>query len=67
VLVNGKLVNRSVLYDRDVVGIGPFRLKVRLSEVPANEATLPDVEPLDETEMMPLPAYSDSPVRIVKR
>lgn len=67
VLINGKLVNRSVLYDRDVVGVGPFRLKVRLSEVPANEATLPDVEPLDETEMMPIPAYSESPVRIVKR
>jgi pSer/pThr/pTyr-binding forkhead associated (FHA) protein len=66
VLVNGKLVDRSLLYNGDVVSLGQFRLKVELNEVPAEEPALPDRISVDETEIMPMPAYEAPAVRISK-
>lgn len=67
VLVNGKLVSRGVLYDRDVIGLGPFRLKVKLNDVPARDVTVPGADVPEETDRMPIPAYAAPPVRIVRR
>ena len=66
VLVNGKLVDRSLLYNGDVVSLGQFRLKVELNEVPAEEPAPPDHISVEETEIMPLPAYEAPAVRIIK-
>jgi hypothetical protein len=66
VLVNGKLVDRSLLYNGDVVSLGQFRLKVELNEVPVEEPSPPDHISVEETEIMPIPAYESPSVRIIK-
>jgi hypothetical protein len=69
VLVNGKLVSRGVLYDRDVVGLGPFRLKMTLGDALAHDGASADLdaEAPDDTDRIPMPIYAEPPVRIVKR
>jgi len=66
VLVNGKLVSRSLLYNGDVVSLGQFRLKVEFDEVPIAEGTLPGGVSLDDTDVMPTPAYETPAVRVIK-
>jgi hypothetical protein len=63
VLVNGKRVSSSLLYNGDIVSLGQFRIKVELDE-PLAEPTLP--RSTNETDIMPGPSCEDAAVRIVK-
>jgi hypothetical protein len=54
VALNGRRVERAVLCDQDVLGIGPFRLKVQVPEHMAYSSPLPTPDSLADTAVMPL-------------
>lgn len=65
VLLNGRRIERTVLCDEDVLGMGPFRLKVQIPEWLAEGSPLPEGPSLADTAVMPQP--EDNPaVRRVK-
>jgi type II secretory pathway predicted ATPase ExeA len=53
VLLNGQKIERSALCDEDVLGLGPFRLKVQVPEWLTQGSPLPDEASLSETAVMP--------------
>ncbi|HSC13577.1 MAG TPA: FHA domain-containing protein [Gammaproteobacteria bacterium] len=53
VLLNGERIERSALCDEDVLGLGPFRLKVQVPEWLTQGSPLPDEASLSETAVMP--------------
>jgi len=63
--LNGKLTSRAVLQDRDILSLGPYRLKVQLSYISRNDV-LPESESLADTAVMPAQLSKDPAVRIVK-
>jgi pSer/pThr/pTyr-binding forkhead associated (FHA) protein len=64
--LNGRLVERAVLFDQDVLSIGPFRLKVQVSQRLAHGDPLPEADSLADTAVMP-PREPHSPtIRRVK-
>jgi hypothetical protein len=55
VLLNGRKIERAALCNEDVLGIGPFRLKVQVAEWLTQESPFPDEGSLTETAVMPPP------------
>jgi type II secretory pathway predicted ATPase ExeA len=53
VSLNGQRIERSALFDDDVLGLGPFRLKLQVPEWLAQSSSLPDEASLSETVVMP--------------
>jgi type II secretory pathway predicted ATPase ExeA len=53
VLLNGQKIERAALCDEDVLGLGPFRLKVQVPEWLTHGSPLPDEASLSETAVMP--------------
>lgn len=66
VLLNGRRIERTVLCDEDVLGMGPFRLKVQIPEWLAQGSPLPEEPSLADTAVMPQPSSDSSSVRRVK-
>jgi type II secretory pathway predicted ATPase ExeA len=66
VLLNGRRIERTVLCDEDVLGMGPFRLKVQIPEWLAQGSPLPEQASLADTAVMPQPSPDSSSVRRVK-
>ena len=52
ILLNGQRVERAVLCNEDVLGIGPFRLKVRVPEALTEGSPFPDEAPLGDAAVM---------------
>lgn len=65
VLVNGKAVASSLLFNGDVVALGQFRIKVEISE-PLREHVAADAASTHETDIMPTPFYEAPAVRVIK-
>ena len=65
-LVNGKLVSRSTLHDGDVVRLGDFVLKLEIDEAPVAAPADLDTVSLDDTDVVPVPAFEQPQVRILK-
>ena len=53
VLLNGRKIERAALCDDDILGIGPFRLKVQVPESLTQGSPLPGEASLSETNVMP--------------
>jgi hypothetical protein len=53
VLLNGRRIERAALCDGDVLGVGPFRLKVQVPEWLAQGSPFPSEGSLTETAVMP--------------
>jgi type II secretory pathway predicted ATPase ExeA len=53
VLLNGRKIERAALCNEDVLGIGPFRLKVQVADWLAPQSPFPDERSLTETAVMP--------------
>jgi type II secretory pathway predicted ATPase ExeA len=66
VLLNGQRVERAVLCDEDVLGIGPFRLKVQVPEALAQGSPFPDPESLSETAVMPQQSEDNAAIWRIK-
>jgi hypothetical protein len=66
VLLNGRRIERTVLCDEDVLGMGPFRLKVQVPEWLARGSPLPEAEALADTAVMPPQAQENSSLWRVK-
>jgi general secretion pathway protein A len=64
--LRGKRVARAVLHDGDVLGIGPFRLKILLKDPIAWGDPLPDAESLVDTAILPQRVDAPPLVRRVK-
>lgn len=59
VLLNGRKIERAALCDDDILGIGPFRLKVQVPEALTQGNPLPGEASLSETDVM-LPQIEES-------
>jgi hypothetical protein len=66
VLLNGQRIERAVLCDEDVLGIGPFRLKVQMPEALTHGSPFPDQASLSETAVMPQPTEENTAVWRIK-
>jgi type II secretory pathway predicted ATPase ExeA len=66
VLLNGRRIERTVLCDEDVLGIGPFRLKLQVPESLTQGSPLPAEASLNETAVMPQPGEESTAVWRVK-
>ena len=53
VLLNGRKIERAALCNEDVLGIGPFRLKVQVAEWLTQGSPFPDERSLTDTAVMP--------------
>jgi pSer/pThr/pTyr-binding forkhead associated (FHA) protein len=53
VLLNGRKIERAALCDEDVLGIGPFRLKVQVAEWLTQGSPFPGEASLTDTAVMP--------------
>lgn len=58
VLLNGNTVARAVLCDQDILGVGPFRLKVQIPDWIAHDDPFTDAYALVDTAVMPPPPQS---------
>ena len=65
VLVNGKSVASSLLFNGDILALGQFRIKVELGE-PIRDQAVVEAAPAQETDIMPAPVYDPPSVRIIK-
>jgi pSer/pThr/pTyr-binding forkhead associated (FHA) protein len=63
-LLNGALVRRAILRPGDVLGLGPFRLKIELS-ASAQSDPIP-AGAIDDTFVMPQLRGGLPPVRVIK-
>jgi general secretion pathway protein A len=61
--LNGRLIQRAVLGDQDMLVIGPFRLKVQIPEWLPHGNPLPESESLADTAVMP-PQQPETPANI---
>jgi hypothetical protein len=66
VLLNGQRIERSALCDGDVLGLGPFRLKVQVSELLAQGSPLPGESSLSETAVMPQQSEANTAIWRIK-
>jgi type II secretory pathway predicted ATPase ExeA len=66
VLLNGQRIERAVLCDEDVLGIGPFRLKVQMPGALTHGSPFPDQASLSETAVMPQPTEENTAVWRIK-
>jgi pSer/pThr/pTyr-binding forkhead associated (FHA) protein/type II secretory pathway predicted ATPase ExeA len=66
VLLNGQKVERAALCDEDVLGLGPFRLKVQVPEWLTQGSPLPDEASLSETAVMPLETEENTAIWRIK-
>jgi hypothetical protein len=66
VLLNGRRIERTVLCDEDVLGMGPFRLKIQIPDALAQSDPLPRQESLVDTAVMPTQAQDGTAVWRVK-
>ena len=66
VLLNGQRIERAVLCDEDVLGMGPFRLKVQAPQSLPQGNPLPGQGSLSETAVMPLQGDENTPVWRIK-
>ena len=66
VLLNGERIERSALCDEDVLGLGPFRLKVQVPEWLTQGSPLPDEASLSETAVMPQQAEENTAIWRIK-
>ena len=65
--VNGRKAERAILCDRDVLTIGPFRIKVQISDWLAQGNPLPEADSLADTALLPSQGPpAPSPIRAVK-
>ena len=55
VLLNGQVIERTVLCDEDVLAIGPFRLKVQVPKTRAKDSRSPEAAVLSDTIVSPEP------------
>jgi pSer/pThr/pTyr-binding forkhead associated (FHA) protein len=55
VLLNGQKIERAILCDEDVLGMGSFRLKVQAPEWLTHGNPLPEEPSLTDTAVMPQP------------
>jgi len=65
VLLNGQRIERTVLCDEDVLGMGPFRLKMQVPEWLTQGNPLPEEPSLTDTAVMPAP-QENAAVRRIK-
>ena len=61
--LNGRLIERAVLCDQDLLAIGPFRLKVQIPEWLPHGNPFPEGESLADTAVMP-PQQPETPANI---
>jgi pSer/pThr/pTyr-binding forkhead associated (FHA) protein len=66
VLLNGQKIERAVLCDEDILGMGPFRLKVQAPESLPQGNPFPDQGSLTETAVMPQQADENTAVWRIK-
>jgi type II secretory pathway predicted ATPase ExeA len=66
VLLNGQRIERSSLCDEDVLGLGPYRLKVHVPESLTQGSPLPGESSLSETAVMPQPAEENTAIWRIK-
>jgi pSer/pThr/pTyr-binding forkhead associated (FHA) protein len=66
VLLNGSPVARAVLCDQDILGVGPFRLKIQIPGWIAHEDPFPDAPALIDTAVMPPQPQTQSTMRRIK-
>lgn len=66
VLLNGRKIERAALCDEDVLGLGPFRLKVQVPESLAQGSPLPGETSLAETAVMPQQTEENTAVWRIK-
>jgi pSer/pThr/pTyr-binding forkhead associated (FHA) protein len=66
VLLNGRKIERVALCDEDVLGIGPFRLKVQVPELLTQGSPFPDEASLTETAVMPPPVEESAALWRIK-
>jgi type II secretory pathway predicted ATPase ExeA len=66
VLLNGRRIERAVLCDEDVLGIGPFRLKLQVPESLTQGNPLPSDASLTETAVMPQPGEESTALWRIK-
>ncbi|HEU4620339.1 MAG TPA: FHA domain-containing protein [Gammaproteobacteria bacterium] len=64
--INGRRATRAVLADLDVITIGPYRLKMRMSGTPALGDPLPPPGSLETTGQMPKPPPPAPAIRRIK-
>jgi hypothetical protein len=62
--LNGLRVERAVLRDRDVLTVGPFKIKVQIPEWGPRAAPLPENASLGDTAQLPPPATPDAPAAV---
>jgi energy-coupling factor transporter ATP-binding protein EcfA2 len=62
--VNGNAVNRAVLYDQDILGIGPYRLKVQFHDALADGTG--QSEGLADTAIMPGASFRGPPLSVIR-
>jgi hypothetical protein len=65
-VLNCRLVRRAVLQDGDLLGLGPFRLKIQIDAERRFGNPIPAGDSLDDTTVMPPQPRKQSPVRIIK-
>jgi type II secretory pathway predicted ATPase ExeA len=66
VLLNGQRVERTVLCDEDVLGMGPFRLKIQVPESLTRGNPLPQERSLADTAVMPPQAQENTALWRIK-
>jgi type II secretory pathway predicted ATPase ExeA len=66
VLLNGRKIERAALCNEDVLGIGPFRLKVQVAEWLTQESPFPDEASLTDTAVMPPPVEENTALWRIK-
>jgi hypothetical protein len=65
VLLNGRKIERVALCDEDILGIGPFRLKVQVPELLTQGSPFPEAS-LAETAVMPPPVEESAALWRIK-
>jgi hypothetical protein len=66
VLLNGRRIERAVLCDDDLLGMGPFRLKVQVPQWLTEGSPLPEEPSLMDTAVMPQQAEESSALWRIK-
>jgi hypothetical protein len=66
VLLNGQRIERTVLCDEDVLGVGPFRLKIQVPEWLTQGNPLPAEPSLADTAVMPQQAQETTAIWRIK-
>lgn len=65
-MINKELTHRSVLYDQDVISVGPYRLKVEFRDEVSVGSPLPSQVSLADTAVMPAQPSARPNVRVLR-